>query len=159
MGLKSDGIPGVGSLPDAPKGLAYGEVHLVLDRLVPGDRKKGLVPYYHFSIRLDRGQPVGHLNFRVGNNEHIRICAGHLGFRILDDHRGHGYAYQACRAVAPFVKQLTSSVILTCDPDNLPSIRTIEKLGARFIELAEIPPADPGYAHGARFKRRYTWVP
>jgi hypothetical protein len=30
-------------------------------------------------------------NFRVGNTEHVRVCAGHIGFEILEAFRGQGY--------------------------------------------------------------------
>lgn len=159
MEMRSGIIPGVAELPEAPTDLAHGEVVLELDRLVPGDRKQGLVPYYHFHILSGDGQRVGHLNFRVGDIAHIRLVAGHIGFRILAAHRGNSYAYQACMAVAPFVRQLISPAILTCNPDNQPSIRTIERLGAVYMDTIQVPVHDPAYHHGVRVKRRYSWSP
>ena len=50
------------------------------------------------------------------------------------------------------------TVIITCDPDNHPSRRTIEKLGARFLNEAEVPPHDPHFKRGLSIKRRYDWV-
>lgn len=54
---------------------------------------------------------------------------------------------------------LDDRVILTADPANTPSIRTIQKLGAKFLGEVEVPPDDPAYAGGARHKRRYEWAP
>ena len=44
----------------------------------------GLVPYYHFRIIDVDGTDVGHINFRVGDTEHVRVSAGHIGFEIAD---------------------------------------------------------------------------
>jgi RimJ/RimL family protein N-acetyltransferase len=44
------------------------------------------------------------------------------------------------------------------DPDNTPSIRIIEKLGAIFINEIDVPLDDPAYAKGARRKKRYEWM-
>src|SRR5208283_132500 len=100
---------------------------------------RGFVPYYHFRILVADGTDVGHINFRVGATEHVRLCAGHVGFEITGTFRGRGFALQACRALAPFVRSFYESVTLTSDPDNFASIRTIEQLGARFMDEAAVP--------------------
>jgi hypothetical protein len=38
-------------------------------------------------------------------------------------------------------------------------VRTIERLGAVFLDEIAIPKHDPHYAHGVRVKRRYQWSP
>ena len=100
-----------------------------------------------------------YINFRVGDTEHVRICAGHVGFGVAAEFRGHGYAGQACRAMAPFVRSVYEVVTITCDPDNHASRRTIERLGARFMDQVAVPEHDPSYQRGARVKRRYRWTP
>jgi len=151
-------IPDIHTLPDPPRDLAHGDVTLELARIVAGNRRKGLVPYYHFRVLLADGTDAGHINFRVGDTEHVRIFAGHIGFAIGERFRGNGYAYQACRAIAPFVATLYERVTITCDPDNISSIHTIERLGARYIDTVDIPPGDPAYKQGARVKQRYHWI-
>ena len=126
---------------------------------MPGDAALGLAPAYHFRILDAAGADAGHLNFRVGDTPHVLICAGHIGFEIKESFRGHHYALQACQAIAPFVRMVYRAVIITCDPDNEASRRTIERLGARFVEEVPVPPDDPAYERGARRKRRYEWVP
>ncbi|HTL17135.1 MAG TPA: GNAT family N-acetyltransferase [Patescibacteria group bacterium] len=142
-----------------PPNLAYGRVKLKFDRLMPAEPSRGFVPYYHLRILTCDGQDVGHINFRVGDSEHIRVTAGHIGYHIMEHFRGHGYALQACRAIAPYVRHFYSVVTITCDPDNHASRRTIEKLGARFVDEIEVPANDPHYEKGARKKRRYLWTP
>jgi predicted acetyltransferase len=146
-------------LPIPSGTLTSGEVALRFVRVVPGESSRGFVPYYHFRILLADGSDIGHINFRVGDTEHVRVCAGHIGFEIRESFRGHGYALEACRAIASFVRSISGVVTITCDPDNLPSIRTIERLGASFMDEVAVPPHDPHYHRGSRSKRRYRWTP
>jgi predicted acetyltransferase len=137
--------------------LASGRVKLKFDRIVPADGRPGIVPYYFFLIFTADGTEVGRISLRVGNTGHVKIIVGHIGYEILEAHRGHGYALQACHALAPFARRIYSSVIITSDPENLASVRTIERLGAVFLGEVPVPPEDPQYARGSRRKRRYEW--
>lgn len=147
------------ALPSPPSELKFGAVSLAFIEIVPGDEAKGFAPSYHFHIVLENGSEAGHINFRVGGSDHVRFYAGHIGFEVLKPHRGRGYAFQACRALEPFVRTLYPSVILTCDPTNAASRRTIEKLGCAFVDEVAVPPGDPHYARGSRSKLRYRWTP
>jgi tagatose 1,6-diphosphate aldolase len=147
------------TLPTSPETLSFDQVQLGFVRVVPGDPSRDFVPAYHFRILTADGSDVGHINFRVGDTEHVRVCAGHVGFEILAAFRGHGYAFQACRALAPFIRSVYESVTITCDPDNTASRRTIERLGAEFVDEVIVPAHDPHYQRGSRSKRRYKWTP
>lgn len=147
------------SFPVPLEKLSFGEVLLQFARIVPGDATRRLVPFYHFRVVLADGSDIGHINFRVGDTEHIQFYVGHIGFEILEAYRGHRYAFQACRAIAPFVRNFYNTVIITCGPDNLASIRTIERLGAKFVDEVSVPPHDPSYQRGSRSKNRYRWTP
>jgi predicted acetyltransferase len=142
-----------------PKNLQDGPVRLRLRKTITPESDGQLVPYYHFKILNHIGLVVGHINFRIGDTRHILLCAGHIGYGVLPKHRGHGYAYRACRALAPLVRYHYDEVIITADTDNQPSNRTIEKLGARFINTIEVPADDPMYVPGAAPKNRYRWAP
>ncbi len=139
-------------------GLRSGPVFLQFEEKVPVDPRGGLVPFYHFHIVNQEQAVVGHINFRVGDTRHVMLCAGHIGYGILLQYRGRSYAYHACRAMVPLVKQYYAQVILTADPLNVVSIQIIEKLGAVFLDEIDVPPDDPAYASGARKKRRYQWT-
>ena len=134
-------------------------IHLRLDRIDPADPVGKLVPSFHFAIENSQGERVGHINFRVGNTRHILQCAGHVGFEIHPQHQGKAYAFHACQALAPFIRQFYSHVILTSDPSNAPSIRTLEKLGAEYLDEVDVSADDPAYGAGARQKKRYAWTP
>jgi demethylmenaquinone methyltransferase/2-methoxy-6-polyprenyl-1,4-benzoquinol methylase len=144
--------------PAPPDNLSFGEVRLRFVRLVPSDPTRNFVPFYHFRILVSDGSDVGYVNFRIGDTEHVRVCAGDIGFEILEPFRGRGYALQACRAIAPFVRSFYDAVTITCDPDNHASLRIIERLGASFTDEVPVPPHDPQYQRGSRSKRRYRWT-
>jgi predicted acetyltransferase len=122
-------------------------------------RKRGLSPYYHFRIYFGP-QDVGHLNLRVGENEHLQRVVGHIGFGIRKRFRGNRFAYSACLALAPFARTMMREVILTCDPANHASRRILERLvGGERGEAVRVPRDDPHYRRGARTKLRFRWVP
>lgn len=139
--------------------LFFGDVLLYFVRIIPGDPTRDFVPAYHFRILITDDSDVGHINFRVGDTEHARTCAGHIGFEIGEQFRGHGYALQACHAIAPFVRSVSGTVTITCDPHNVASRRTIERLGTSFIDEVAVPLHDPHYERGSYLKRRYRWTP
>ena len=145
-------------LPELSTNLGYEDVGLEYERIVPGDPARGLVPFYQFKIRNADGQTVGHINFRVGETSHVINTAGHIGFEILPNFRGHSYALKACLALQPFAQQQYGKVVLTAAPENAHSIRIIEKLGAKFVDEVEVPVDDPAYESGARRKVRYEWA-
>ena len=149
---------GVTTITDTPDDLEWGSVRLHFEELAAGNPERGLVPWYHFKIVNESGTQVGHVNFRVGDTQHVTMTAGHVGFWISPEHRGSSLSYQACRALAPFIRRHYDRVILTANPANAPSIRTIQKLGAKFLGEAVVPPDDPAHASGARRKRRYEWT-
>ena len=147
------------SSPSPPDNLSFGNVQLRFVEVKPGDPARRLVPFYHFRILHADDTDVGHINFKIGETDHVRLYVGHIGFEIIQSFRGQGFARRACQALAPFVRSIYPEVILTCDPDNGASKKTIENLGATFIEKVEIPPQDPAYQSGARWKLRYRWKP
>lgn len=145
--------------PDPPSDLRAGPVKLFFDKRVEIEPGGELVPFYHFKIIGELGKIVGHINFKTGDTEHIIQYAGHIGFQIIKEYRGHSYAYWACMALAPFVQSVYGKVILTCDPENIASRKTIEKLPATFINEVAVPLHEPSYQSGSRLKRRYQWEP
>ena len=68
-----------------------------------------------------------------------------LGYWLVNEHQGKGYAFEAafeCKDYARNVLQ-AKSLVSYIDPNNVPSIKLAEKLGAKFentIELVEYGP-------------------
>lgn len=127
-----------------------------------GDAAHGWVPSYHFWMKLhgtDAPTPLriaGGIGLRVGTNDEIRKYAGHLGYHVYPPARGHHYAERACRLLLPLAAAHgITELWITVNPDNFPSRRTCERLGARLIDMIAIPPDHPFYARGERAKCRY----
>lgn len=120
---------------------------------------RDLAPYHHFRI-LAGSTDLGHINLRIGESQHLQRVVGHIGFGIRRRFRGSGYALSACRALGPFARVLRHETILTCDPDNHASRRTLERLvGGLSGEEVLVPIGDAHYGRGARTKLRFRWVP
>jgi RimJ/RimL family protein N-acetyltransferase len=145
-------------LPEPPLSLFCDPVTLLFSTILPGDAVRGFSPSYHFRITTG-GVDVGHINLRVGDTAHVTGCAGHIGFEIAAAFRGRRYALSACHALAPFARSLRDEVTITCDPENAASRRTIELLGAKFLDEVSVPPHDPHYARGSTRKLRFLWQP
>lgn len=96
---------------------------------------KGITPYYLFAIEVNN-QEVGRMTYRPGTIEE-HYFDGHIGYHIEPEFRGHHYACQACILLQQEMN--FHQVILTCDPQNKASLKTIERLGASYIETKTIP--------------------
>lgn len=64
-----------------------------------------------------------------------------LGYWLLKEHQGKGYALEACLRCIDYAREVlkASSLVSYIDPDNEPSIRLAKRLGAGYegtVELA-----------------------
>jgi tagatose 1,6-diphosphate aldolase len=99
------------------------------------------VPAYAFRMLADEtGDELGGIRLRVGSTPHIELYAGHIGYNVLPQHRGHHYAARSVRLLMPLARRLGIDPLwITCDPQNHASRRTLELAGASFIEIVEVP--------------------
>ncbi|MBT4498493.1 MAG: GNAT family N-acetyltransferase [Gemmatimonadetes bacterium] len=140
--------------------LTDGEIDLILERTFDGIPGTTWSPSYNFKISLhDKRGKIGNISLRIGHTDHLRLYAGHIGYGIDLNHRGHRYAAKACQ----LVKQVAldhdfSEVWITCNPENFPSRRTCEIIGAEYVETVDLPSNTEMYRLGERQKRRYRWI-
>ena len=138
-----------------------GTIALRLEQRSPADPAKGHVPCYHFGIVLARtGRKVGELRFRVGTVRRTPALgfAGHIGYAVDPPFRGRRYAGRAVRLLRPLVRSHGfRSLVITCDPTNEPSRRTLRRLGAVPVGEFSIPPDHAMYAAGKRRVLRFLW--
>ena len=94
------------------------------------------IPYYWYEIFLNStGNPIGKISIRIGHNYHSYFN-GNIGYEIDEEYRGHNYSLIASKMVLEIAKYYNmSDLVLTCDEDNVASYKTIEKLGAKLIEI------------------------
>ena len=139
--------------------LTDGEIDVAVEREFPGDSLRQWSPSYDFRISLHgRQERIGRVSLRIGDSDYLRLYIGHIGYGIAAPHRGHRYAARACRLIAPVALDHHMNVLwITCNPDNIPSRRTCEIIGARFVETVDLPPDTDMYRQGERQKCRYRW--
>jgi len=91
------------------------------------------------------------VHVRHALNEKLLLRGGHMGYSVAPSFRSQGYGLLLARAGLKYLKEnlKIKNVLITCDAENISSIKIIEKLGAR---LENIIPDSQGVA-----TRRY-WV-
>jgi tagatose 1,6-diphosphate aldolase len=104
----------------------------------------------------ENGARIGNLSVRIADSEYIVQYFGHIGYGVLPLFRGHRYAARACRLVLPVLAHHDIDPIwITCNPDNMPSRRTCELIGAELINIVDLPKDIDLYLVGDRQKCRY----
>jgi predicted acetyltransferase len=129
----------------------------------PSEPEKGWVPSYSFWMRLRDlpGRPAplriaGGCALRVGCTDGIELYYGHVGYHVYPAARGRRYAERAVRLLLPlFRRHGLRTLWITCNPENLASRRTCERLGMEMTGIVPVPADDPLYDRGERVKCRY----
>jgi len=123
----------------------------------PENPARGWVPAYRFAMRLDGvGHAVGRLGFRVGTTHTIERYAGHLGYEVSPAFRGNRLAERSCRLIFSLARRHGFQELwITCNPDNWPSRRTCERLGAELIDTVDVPRDSDVFGPGSERKCRY----
>jgi predicted acetyltransferase len=76
---------------------------------------------------------VGRLSFRHSLTKYLLNYGGHIGYAVVPEFRGRGYATAMVQKALPRCAALgLDRVLLTCDADNLASKHIIEKCGGVF---------------------------
>jgi predicted acetyltransferase len=110
---------------------------------------RGSVPHT-FRVADDGGTLVGRVSIRHELNAYLAAIGGHIGYAVRPGARRRGHAGRILREALEVAAGLgIPAALLTCDEDNVGSVRTIEAAGGVFEDAIELV---PGVA-----KRRY-WV-
>ncbi|RPI79774.1 MAG: GNAT family N-acetyltransferase [Desulfobacteraceae bacterium] len=139
-----------------PGKLIADDLELILTKKSPADPVKGYVPEYEFEMRqIGKPTAIGSIRLRIGSAPKLRY-PGHIGFEVNENYRGHRYAAQSCQLIFSLARAHgLSAVWLTVDPKNIPSRRTCEMVGGKYIETVRVSKAHEMYDQGKRFLRRY----
>jgi tagatose 1,6-diphosphate aldolase len=121
------------------------ELELELEETCPHKPEKGYVPEYKFvMVNTNTRTVMGKLSLRVGLTKVLNTYGGHVGYEVDELFRGHRYASRSCRLLIPLIQRLEiQPVVITCAPDNIPSARTIEALGAEQVDIKNVK-IEPG---------------
>jgi predicted acetyltransferase len=103
------------------------------------------VDAYFFKMKsLQTGEEMGGINIRAGYTENMVNFRGNIGYAVAEKYRGHRYSARSCVLLIPVIKALGLNPIwLTCNMDNEASKRSIESIGARFVDTTVIPESSP----------------
>jgi predicted acetyltransferase len=117
--------------------------------------------YCFTMINSFTGNEIGEINIKAGYTENIVNYRGNIGFTVYNSFRGKHYSARSCVLLIPVIAALEMTPIwLTCNIDNILSTRTIERIGAVYINTVTVPEEYyPYYPEHARVKNRYQWEP
>ena len=95
---------------------------------------------------------VGRVSIRHALNRYLERFGGHIGYVVVPEYRRQGYATEILRQSLQIARQKLglTRVLVTCDDDNIGSIRVIEKNGGVLESVVTQP-------NGLTSKRRY-WI-
>lgn len=115
------------------------EIKLIVERLADGNPERNWVPAYHFHICDLHGNIIGACDLRIGYTDGL-YYGGHIGYSVKEEYRGHHYAAKACKLLFSLAKIHDMNYLyITCDPDNIPSRKTLEYLQGDFLGIIELP--------------------
>lgn len=126
--------------------------------LYPPDEAMGFGDVYDFLI-TPHGvrKEAGRISLRMGESECVYYF-GHIGYHVDPPFRGQRFAYRACRLLAPLMEAAGKrSVVITTDPDNVPSRKTCERLGCILENTVPVPRHISSRWEISDVKCRYIW--
>ena len=110
-------------------GLAWPYYLHRLAEIETGQDPHGRVPASFLLAEVD-GVVVGRTSIRHELDEQLAIVGGHIGYCVLPEHRGRGYATEILRQSLAVAKDHgVTRALLTCDETNVASQRVIEHCG------------------------------
>jgi len=124
--------------PEVPNFLHYYDEGMSLGRYVHilDERERGVnLPPNHvpstFLFAFDGDRIVGRVSIRHVLNDVLLRIGGHIGYVVVPEFRRQGYATAILRLALQFAHDTLGldQVLLTCDDDNIGSIKTIERNG------------------------------
>lgn len=121
-----------------------------LDNLKEETVRKGLVPATtYMAISTDNGRLIGMIDIRHRLNDYLLNYDGHIGYSIRKSERKQGYATEMLALALKECSKLNiKKVLITCDKENIASVKTMINNGAKLEN--EIP-------EGNRITQRY-WI-
>ena len=126
-----------------------------LDVLAEGERGANLPPNHvpsTFLFAFVGPRIVGRASIRHSLNAFLERVGGHIGYVVVPEFRRLGYATAMLRLSVQIARDKLGigRILVTCDDDNIGSVRTIEKNGGVLENIVSGPDLQ-------KPKRRY-WI-
>ncbi|MBD3240217.1 MAG: GNAT family N-acetyltransferase [Chitinivibrionales bacterium] len=114
------------------------------------DLPEGYVPWTQL-IGVVGSEVVGCLSLRHRLTDALRTVGGHIGYGVVRSQRRKGHGTEMLRQALPFCAALgIERALVTCDEDNVASVKVIERNGGVMENITDDPVL-------AVRKRRY-WI-
>jgi Predicted acetyltransferase len=121
-------------------GVSYDEfVTEIIPKWIDSDKginlEEGRVPDTYYFLWVD-DTPVGIFKLRHYLNDWLRENAGHVGYSIAEEYRGHGYATEGLRLIMEEARKLpidTDELYLSALKTNTASLKVQQKNGAKIV--------------------------
>lgn len=135
-----------------------GVIDLVPIRLYPPDEEMGFGECHDFIIAPHgKRREAGRISLRLGESPCVYYF-GHIGYHVDPPYRGHHFARRACELLRTLIMLSgKESVVITTDPDNIPSRRTCEGLGCELERTVDVPVVIQRRWEISAVKCRYIW--
>jgi predicted acetyltransferase len=135
-----DGFPGVEFTREAmesPEVFAEYAAFIASQSQPDAPRPSGYVPCTERWMVAD-GEYVGSISLRHELTDLLLTWGGHIGYSVRPSARRRGHASQALELMLPLCAEMgIDPVLVTCDTDNIGSLRTIEKNGGVYEDTRE----------------------
>ncbi len=118
------------------------------------DDPKWLPSFVYDIIRISDNKAIGRCDLRIGMNPYMYYM-GNIGYVIYPPYRGKRYATRATLLLFEIAKHYMQECIVTCNPENIASIKTCEYSGCEFVEEIEVPDDHELIRQHEYFKRIY----
>jgi predicted acetyltransferase len=124
--------------PEVPSFLHYYTEGMLFQRYleVLAEQERGInLPPNHvpstFLFAFAGPRIVGRVSIRHSLNAFLHRLGGHIGYVVVPEFRRRGYATEILRRAIEIARKRLGigRILVTCDDDNIGSIRTIEKNG------------------------------
>ena len=97
--------------------------------------RNGFVPSTLYFLINESNKIVGSIHFRHVLNDQLLQYGGHIGYGVRPSERKKGYADSMLKLLLKIIKdQKYLKVMLSCNDDNIGSIKTIEKNSGKQYE-------------------------
>lgn len=111
--------------------------------------------YTYQIIKKDTKTLVGYCDLRDGD-ESALYYLGNIGYNVFSTYQRRGYATRATYLLLELARQIgLEEINITCNTDNLASIKTIEKCGFTRIASVAVPADEPLFQQGDYYKHIY----
>ena len=92
----------------------------------------GFVPS-GFYVGVVDGEVIGRVSLRFRLNEFLSKIGGHIGYGVRPGRHRRGYATEMLRQALPICASIgIERALVTCDTDNIGSIKVVERCGGVF---------------------------